>query len=186
MHPYRKPESAELLTIGEDKMIVCDGLHEALAIDDEEALIWEAIDRCGDFNALLESLAQALPDKAEEACRQSLRDFLDRLVRAGLLDFDVSQQLQKSDDVFSEFAGGELLVWSRSARKVHVFNEASAVLWEALDTFSDLDSLSHLAVDAWPDRDPITSRRLVTVLVATLFDAGLVRKAQRQESDAGH
>lgn len=180
MRPYRKQSSAELLTIGEDSMIVCDGLSEAFALDSEDLLVWEALDQRGDFDLLVEVLKEERPEKSDEVCRQTLRSLLDRLVMAGLLEFTISGQLHKCDDAFSETAGGELLVWLGSRRKVHVFNETSAVLWDALDTFRDLGSLSALAVDAWQDRDPIESQRYVAVFVATLFDAGLVRMSNQQ------
>lgn len=147
-------------------------------LEDEGRLIWNALDSKGTFDELVPVHMEAVPDATEDQVRMALRIILDEFIHGGLVIYRLDGTLIKSEDVVTEEAVGELLVLHRDRPKVHVFNESSATLWEAIDAFQDLDSLTELALEAWDNKDPVETQRAIMVFVATLCDAGLVTLAE--------
>ena len=151
-----------------------DNPQNGFVIHKEARLIWDALDSHGNFEDLLVVLAHSREEGGPEARRDSLRKILDDMMKVGLVEFSLSSPVQKNSQVVVEDAAGEMLVLMRDRPKVLVFNDSSAVLWEALDEFSTLDALTDLALEAWQSEDPEMTRRQVMIFFATLYDAGLI------------
>ncbi len=173
---YRKSISKRLQVVDANTDTAGISSSDSFVLHAEGRMIWDALDQHGNFGDLLVVLVKAQSEIGNEHCRDGLRAILDELMNAGLVEFNLSGPLRKSSEVITDHAAGELLVLVRNPPRVHVFNDTSALLWEALDTFTDIESLTGLALEAWEKTDPVETQRLVMVFVATLYDAGIIHQ----------
>ena len=114
------------------------------------------------------------PGLAAEGARAEVRQFLGNLVDHGLVAGQRVRRVRKKDDIVTELVGNDLIVLSRSNRKVHLLNDSGALLWEALEQFPDSAALQGLLADAWPDKSADEVAEIVRSFLDQLAGLGLI------------
>ncbi len=174
---YCKIVPASLDRVGEEYVLLCLDQAEAFTLSDSGAVLWEALDHFAQAEELEALLVEARPDLGALAARDEVRQFLDNLVRHGLLAGRRNRRVRKIPNLVAELVGSELIVLSRGNRKVHLFNESGALLWEALEQFSDSVTLQELVAEAWPSKSAEAVESLVEGFLDQLLNLGLVSEA---------
>ena len=173
---YHKLAAARLERVGDAYVLLRDDAAAAFSLTDSGAVLWEALDhfpRQEDLEALL---AEARPDLGADQARDEVRDFLGRLVAHGLAASRSDRRVRKVPDIVTELVGSELIVLSRSNRKVHLLNETGALLWEVLDSIDDSAGLQGLLAEAWPDKQPSDLEQAVESFLDELLQLGLLEE----------
>lgn len=173
---YRKSPNARLNQVAGETLLLRTDEPLAYALSDSGAVLWDALDHIDSPAELEALLLDARPDLAPAVARREVRAFLDQLVRHGLASGRRSRNLRKTDDITAELVGNELIVLSRSSRKVHLLNDSGALLWEALDVLSDAADLLAIALEAWPDKTPEEVAAVIDSFLDQLIELGLVEE----------
>jgi hypothetical protein len=171
---YRKIAAARLDRVGDDFVLLRDDQPAAYTLSDSGAVLWEALDHFHRAEELASLLAEARPGLAAEAARAEVRRFLGSLVAHGLVADRRIRRVRKKDDIVVELVGNDLIVLSRSNRKVHLLNESGALLWEALEQFPDSAALQGLLAEAWPAKPADEVAEIVRSFLDQLVGLGLI------------
>lgn len=173
---YQKLTAAQLERVGDVYVLLRDDAAEAFSLTDSGAVLWEALDHFPDAEDLAALLGEARPDLGAAKAREEVRDFLSRLVSHGLAASRSNRRVRKVPDIVAELVGGELILLSRSSRKVHLLNETGALLWEVLDGIDDSEGLKTLLAEAWPDKSPSEIEQGVETFLEDLLQLGLLEE----------
>ena len=173
---YRKSPNARLNQVAGEVLLLRTDQPLAYALSDSGAVLWDALDHIDSPAGLEALLLEARPDLSPAVARREVRAFLDQLVRHGLASGRRRRNLRKKDDITVELVGNELIVLSRSSRKVHLLNDSGALLWEALDVLPDAADLLGVALEAWPDKAPEEVAAVIDSFLDQLIELGLVEE----------
>lgn len=175
---YRKSPNARLNQVAGEVLLLRTDQPLAYALSDSGAVLWDALDHIDSPAGLEALLLEARPDLSPAVARREVRAFLDQLVRHGLASRRRRRRrnLRKKDDVTGELVGNELIVLSRSSRKVHLLNDSGALLWEALDLLPDAGDLLGVALEAWPDKAQEEVAAVIDSFLDQLIELGLVEE----------
>lgn len=83
-------------------------------------------------------------------------------------------RIRKNPELNAELVGSELMVVSRTDLRVHLFNDAATLLWQALDHFDNAAALEDLLAEAWPHKPRPEIQLTVRDFLARLIECGLV------------
>lgn len=92
-----------------------------------------------------------------------------------------SRTLRKKPDTIVEQIDDDMLLTSRSSRRVYVLNDTSAVLWSALDEFNSDAELRSLLEEARPDLAGADIDEIVSGFVTQLIDLDLIEDVAADE-----
>ncbi len=173
---YHKLTGAQLERVGDVFVLLREDVAEAFTLTDSGAVLWEALDHFPDAGDLAALLAEARPDLGAARARDEVRDFLSRLVSHGLAASRSDRRVRKVPDIVTELVGGELIVLSRSSRKVHLLNETGALLWDVFDSIDDSEGLRRLLAEAWPDKPASEIEQAVERFLDDLLQLGLLEE----------
>lgn len=171
---YRKIAAGRIDRVGDDFVLLRDDQPAAFTLSDSGAVLWEALDHFHRAEELESLLVEARPGLAAEGARAEVRQFLGSLVDHGLVAGQRVRRVRKKDDIVTELVGNDLIVLSRSNRKVHLLNDSGALLWEALEQFPDSAALQGLLADAWPDKSADEVAEIVRSFLDQLAGLGLI------------
>lgn len=171
---YRKPANVKLVAIDGEAFLLHTDVPHAFALNESGTVLWEALDHYEDPDALAALVGDAHGELQPQEASDIVRTFLTALVENRLLDVCTTGRLRKNADLTTEPVGDELMVLSRSDRKVHLMNDCAALLWTALDHFGTRTELEDILAEAWPTRTRADIGRLVGNFLARLVGLGLI------------
>jgi hypothetical protein len=175
---YQKSPNALMDVVGGESVLLrSDGL-QAIALNDSGSVLWEALDHFDQSEDLVSLLCDARTDISAGEAEHAVQSFLTSLVTHGLATIRQNRRVRRAPDMVTELVGNELLVFTRSSRKVHLLNESGALLWVVLEEFDNSDEMIGLLTEAWPDKSAAEIEEVVHKYLDDLIDSDLAEEVQ--------